>query len=122
MKLHIHSQKSTQQELNLFGYQTVPTIVISLLETKNSDVLFQFNSLGKISTCIKQLEPVKFEVMQLIKDHYNIITDTENISNNTQEEVPKSILDIITPYLRELNIKILLNNQDNTITIFEQNI
>ena len=71
MKLHIHSQKSTQQELNLFGYQTVPTIVISLLETKNSDVLFQFNSLGKISTCIKQLEPVKFEVMQLIKDHHN---------------------------------------------------
>jgi hypothetical protein len=54
--------------------------------------------------------------------HYNIITDTENTSNNTQEEVPKSILDIITPHLRELNIKILLNNQDNNITIFEQSI
>ncbi len=80
MKLHIHSQKSTQQELNLFGYQTVPTIVISLLETKNSDVLFQFNSLGKISTCIKQLEPVKFEIMQLIKDHYN--TDKNHIDWN----------------------------------------
>jgi len=80
MKLHIHSQKSTQQELNLFGYQTVPTIVISLLEDKRSDVLFQFNSLGKISTCIKQLEPVKMEIMQLIKDHYN--TDKTNIDWN----------------------------------------
>jgi flagellar motor switch protein FliG len=87
MILHIHSQKSVKQQLNLFGNQNIPIIVISLLEPKTSDILFQFNTLNHISTCIKQLEPVKWEVMQLLKDHFNL--------NKTQINWSKDIVPII---------------------------
>jgi hypothetical protein len=52
--------------------------VFTILEDKTKDILFQvYYQVSKIEavTCIKQLESIKFDVLQLCKDLYNHRTD-----------------------------------------------
>jgi hypothetical protein len=63
--------KHKTQEINLFGLQQIQIKTFQLQEP-GGDILFEFNSHNTISICIKQLEEVKWEIMQLLKDYYNI--------------------------------------------------
>ena len=71
MKLKLKVSQYKTQEINLFGLQHIPIKTFQLQEM-GGDILFEFNSYNIISICIKQLESNKWEVMQLLKNHYNI--------------------------------------------------
>ncbi len=75
-KIKIKVEKNSFSELNIFGIQNVPIKTFSLTEP-GGDIIFQFNSRHNISICIKQLEPVKWEIIELVKEHHNIIDKSE---------------------------------------------
>jgi hypothetical protein len=77
--LNLKIDKNSTSELNIFGIENLKIKTISLVEP-GGDILFQFNSRNNISICIKQLEPVKWEILQLLKDHHN--TDNNQIDWN----------------------------------------
>jgi hypothetical protein len=55
--------------------------------------------------------------------HYEISNGTENESyHDLIEFIPKKVVDLITPTIRQFNINLLLNEEDNTQTIFEHSI
>jgi hypothetical protein len=60
--------------------------------------------------------------------HYEISTNVHPLNGEETErfeitgEIPQSFLNLFNPTLREFKIKMLLNEQNNTITIFEQSI
>ncbi len=52
--------------------------------------------------------------------HYEISNGTENESyHDLIEFIPKKVVDLITPTIRQFNINLLLNEEDNTPIIFE---
>jgi len=54
--------------------------------------------------------------------HYEILNGEETERYEITSEIPQSFLNLFNPTLREFKIKMLLNEQNNTITIFEQSI
>lgn len=89
MKPFIVTLKVTQykkQEINLFGLQNIPINTFQLKEP-GGDILFEFNSYNTVTYCIKQLKPVKFEIMRLLKDYYT--------QNKVEIDWEKHILPII---------------------------
>ena len=54
--------------------------------------------------------------------HYGIHNGEETERYEITSEIPQSFLNLFNPTLREFKIKMLLNEQNNTITIFEQSI
>lgn len=63
LKLHTHRFENLENE-NIF--------VFSIIEDNTKDVIFRVYNTRKekIFNCIKQLEPIKYEVLQLCKDLY----------------------------------------------------
>jgi len=54
--------------------------------------------------------------------HYEILNGEETERYEITGEIPQSFLNLFNPTLREFKIKMLLNEQNNTITIFEHSI
>jgi len=55
--------------------------------------------------------------------HYEISNGTENESyHDLIEFIPKKVVDLIIPTIRQFNINLLLNEEDNTPIIFEHSI
>jgi len=55
--------------------------------------------------------------------HYEISNGTENETDHDLIEfIPKKVVDLITPTIRQFNINLLLNEEDNTPIIFEHSI
>jgi hypothetical protein len=94
-------------KLNLIvkkNYNSVRHFIIEV----NDDPIFHYDVHGKIYTCIKQLEDIKIEVMQLCKEllDQELFLSIDTISMNVRIQMDWD--DQIVPLLRRHKIENLL--------------
>ena len=99
MKLQLLVNTQTINSINLDSLQKIKQkrdVLHFIMQIDWESIIFHFDSDGRIYDCIKQLEPIQQDIIQLCKDLYNI-----EKSNIDWEEH-------ILPLIRQNKIKNLL--------------